>query len=223
MTDIILKKYPKESAAAKAVELAKMLSKAIDKDPTPYEGWVLNLINVSYDAICNASPLGQHILKKNGIENIRNNDNTEPYNAFLDAMFCISAALYYSINGNERAAWLKLVDAGWHAGFATKREEAVIQIEAAKINAVKIKAKERAEKVHANSLKTQIKNAIKEHWKAWKDLAKKDPQAAQALYKTKTSFAYDMLSKYPHLAGAKRQDPEVVMGWIRGWEKPKKD
>ena len=220
MKNVILKKHPKDSAAARAVMLAKNLSTILDTIPIWYEGWVLDEIYSKFEKICNATDNNAPGLKRKKL--IRNyemiGDDLE-YSGLEGSINLISLALYQSINEHEKEAWPTLVDAAWLAGFTGKSMQAVfIDIPEFK----SIEASARAENRHSKSIKTQAKLAIKECWEDWTRLAKSDPQAAQALYKNKTALAFDMLSKFPVIAGSKKQDINVIMGWIRKWENPTK-
>lgn len=137
-----------------------------------------------------------------------------------DFAFRIANTLYHSLNGNDQKAWGSLVDASFVAGFGAQNYKIDFHIRNEVSGVVKTKNRARAFKVHQKSPKRQTKIEIEKLWNAWQLLNETNQIDGTALYKNKTAFAHDMLDKFPILAGAKKQDPRVIMRWILQWENP---
>lgn len=218
---VSIKIFSKGSVGAKVAMLIKHLATVIDLNFENSEKIsIQDIVWWEYEWIRNASDIDQYILKrKKAIRPYGKNEAANQSIGFLDATFLLGLAFYYSVNGNEKAAWETLVDAAWHAGYATKNEKTGEQIRIAEKTVVHRKSSKAAKKGHAKALKTQAKKQIKSRWKKWQKLAKKDPEAAQKQYENKTAFAHDMLNQFTVLAGHKSGNPGVVMGWMTLWEK----
>jgi hypothetical protein len=227
----IFKGHPKEGAGAKAVRLAKHIS-SYHKEDLNFKEYVFKGISSAYIRVNDVGYMkSENACIKKLIKNIyaHSSQSTPGVTLDLDGLSLpdcftlIATTLYYSIHGEEKKALEALLDATWLAGFCAEYVKSRYQIREAETTVIKRKARKRAIEVHAKTPKTQAKNMIKTYWMEWQKLLDEDQLAGENLYKNKTSFAHDMLDKFPILAGAKKQDPEVIMGWIRKWEKVKVD
>ena len=147
----------------------------------------------------------------------------DSYTWLESCLFYLALALRNSHHGDESGAWDALINASWLAGFGKQLGKTRKHIDVYKHEAITRKASKAATDGHKNTKKTLTQNEIKVFWDSWQLLVKSNPQGAKKLYKNKSAFAYDMLDKFPILAGAKKQDPRVIMRWVRQWENPEQE
>ena len=208
----IFANHQKGGAGATAVLLTKQISLTDNLDPEWWRKWVFDTIRWEYDRISDGESAITFSLGIKECINLIYLVETLDLNGVCipDCFFLIALTLHHSINGNEKEAWITLVDASWLAGFIAKDVKANIQTVDSAIQG------------HRNTRKRKARNSIQDQWTVWQNLTKTDLPAAKALYRNKTAFAYEMLNQFPVLEGAKTHDTNVILGWIRGWENPKK-
>lgn len=228
----IFENHPKGSAGARSIELAKSI------EPQAMPGTMAPADQKGFTKLI-FQLIRSHYESTNQIEHVENRNKlfiktmNAPYSKVslpLDSFTWLESCLFYfalalrnSHNGDENGAWNALINASWLAGFGKQLGKTRKHIDVYKHEAITRKASKAATDGHKNTKKTLTQNEIKVFWDSWQLLVKSDPQGAKKLYKNKTAFAYDMLDKFPVLAGAKKQDIRVIMRWILKWENPEQE
>ena len=228
MTKIdIFANHPKGSPGARAIDLAKTIpslwrSRGSEPKLGPESIKEMHqLILITYKRTTDAKELKSERDRLKRMKVGPYSKTSESWDGIFWQGMCafqIALTLRNAINGDEQKAWCAIADASWIAGFGNQYLKTDRRIIDAMPPPVENKRRKVTIERHESTPQRKARDEIESLWLFWQVLDKKDLEAPK-LFKNKTAFAHLVLINFPALKGSKSLNPEVILRWIRGWEK----